>query len=83
MQGARSEDIEELENGVAEQVRQYERGCQATGIQQLPYRWRSVIQHKWHCFEGFEYVTVELQWLEHLWDHGNLSETGVVRANEG
>ena len=27
--------------------------------------------------------TVELQWLEHLWDHGNLFETGVVRANEG
>ena len=27
--------------------------------------------------------TVELQWLEHLWDHKNLFETGVVRANEG
>ena len=27
--------------------------------------------------------TVELQWLEHLWDHENLFETGVVRANEG
>ena len=27
--------------------------------------------------------TVELQWLEHLWDYENLFETGVVRANEG
>ena len=24
----------------------------------------------------------ELQWLEHLWNHANLFETGVVRANE-
>ena len=27
--------------------------------------------------------TVELQWLEHLWDHENEFETGVVRGNEG
>ena len=26
--------------------------------------------------------TVELQWLEHLWDYENVFETGVVRANE-
>ena len=26
--------------------------------------------------------TVELQWLEHIWDHENVFETGVVRANE-
>ena len=26
--------------------------------------------------------TVEPQWLEHLWDHGNLFETWVVRAIE-
>ena len=26
--------------------------------------------------------TVELQWLEHLWDYENLFETGVVRAIE-
>ena len=26
--------------------------------------------------------TVELQWLEHLWDHENMFETGVVRINE-
>ena len=27
--------------------------------------------------------TVELQWLEHLWDHENQFEAGVVRATEG
>ena len=27
--------------------------------------------------------TVEPQWLEPLWDHGNLFETWVVRATEG
>ena len=26
--------------------------------------------------------TVELQWLEHLWDQENMFETGVVQANE-
>ena len=26
--------------------------------------------------------TVELQWLEHLWDHEIVFETEVVRANE-
>ena len=26
--------------------------------------------------------TVELQWLEHLWKHENMFDTGVVRANE-
>ena len=27
-------------------------------------------------------VTVELQWLEHLWDHGNMFEVGVVGVSE-
>ena len=27
--------------------------------------------------------TVESQWFEYLWDHGNLFETWVVRATEG
>ena len=26
--------------------------------------------------------TLELQWLEHLWDHEKLFETSVVRATE-
>ena len=25
---------------------------------------------------------VELRWLEHLWNHENMFETGVVPANE-
>ena len=28
-------------------------------------------------------TTVELQWLEHLWDHGKVFEPWVVRATEG
>ena len=30
----------------------------------------------------FKGNTVELQWFEHLWNHENMFETGVVRANE-
>ena len=26
--------------------------------------------------------TAELKWLEHLWTHENMFETGVVLANE-
>ena len=33
-------------------------------------------------FLGKNRHTVELQWLEHLWIHENMFETGVVRANE-
>ena len=36
---------------------------------------------KYKSLVDFPY-TVELQWLEHLWDHENLFETRVVRANE-
>ena len=25
---------------------------------------------------------VELQWLEHFWNHKNMFQTGLVRANE-
>ena len=27
-------------------------------------------------------ITVELQWLEHLWNHENMLETGVVRGSK-
>ena len=27
-------------------------------------------------------IAIELQWLEHLWNHENMFETGVVRVNE-
>ena len=33
------------------------------------------------CFLHF-ISTVELQWLEHLWNHENMFEAWVVRANE-
>ena len=37
----------------------------------------------WGCTNTAEILyTVELQWLEHLWDHENMFETRVVRANE-
>ena len=48
----RFEDLKELEDAVAKQVRIFERGYLATGIQMLPSQWRSVIEHKGH-FEGF------------------------------
>ena len=31
----------------------------------------------------FKAFTVELRWLEPLWDHENLFETAVTRASEG
>ena len=33
---------------------------------------------------SIEYIgnTVELEWLEQLWDHENMFETGVGQANE-
>ena len=31
---------------------------------------------------NFNMSTVELQWLEHLWDRENMFETGVIRAIE-
>ena len=53
MRGSRFEDLEELEATVAAQVRMYEGGCLTTGIQKLPSRWRSVIEHKGNYFEEF------------------------------
>ena len=35
-----------------------------------------------HCRYCYFDITVELQWLEHLWDYENMFGTGVVRANE-
>ena len=42
--------------------------------------WNSMVFKDYLVTLGY---TVELQWLEHLWDYENLFETGVVRANEG
>ena len=33
-------------------------------------------------FAYYSRTSVELQWLERLWNHKNMFETGVVRANE-
>ena len=30
----------------------------------------------------FGFTTIELQWLEYLWNYENMFKTGVVRANE-
>ena len=32
--------------------------------------------------EHFFSLKLWLQWLQHLWNHENMFETGVVRANE-
>ena len=50
-------------------------------------RWSKQIklnQNKLYNHRSFIAIvyTVELQWLEHLWDHGKLFEPWVVRAKE-
>ena len=36
----------------------------------------------WDSLSSCFLDTVELQWLEQLWNHENMFETGVVKANE-
>jgi hypothetical protein len=50
----RYDDLDELEVAVVEQVRAYERGCLATGIEDLPKRLTSVVDHKGYYFEGLK-----------------------------
>ena len=38
---------------------------------------------EWTNAQGIILYTVELRWLEPLWDHENLFETAVVWATEG
>ena len=52
MRGIRYTDIEALELAVAARVRVIENSCLATGIADLPKRWKSVIDHKGCYFEG-------------------------------
>ena len=40
-------------------------------------RWDMIVLIPDHCL-----FTVELQWLEHLWNHEIMFETGVVRTKE-
>ena len=53
MRGIRYGDLEDLEAAVATQARVYERSCLATGIEDLPEWWTSVMEHKWYYFERF------------------------------
>ena len=41
-----------------------------------------IILGSFQCREVLRICTVELQWLKHLWNHENMFETVVVRANE-
>ena len=52
MRGIRYNDLEELESAVATRMKVLENGCLATGIDDLPKRWKSVIDHKEYSFEG-------------------------------
>ena len=54
MRGIRNNNLEELESAVAARVTVLEDGCLATGIDDLPKRWKSVIYHKGYYFEGME-----------------------------
>ena len=46
MRSTRYNDLEGLESAVAARVRVLENGCLATGIDNLPKRWMTVIDHK-------------------------------------
>jgi hypothetical protein len=50
MRGIRYDDLDELEVAMVEQVRAYERGCLATGIEDLPNSWTSVVDHKGYYY---------------------------------
>ena len=52
MRGTRYNDLDELKEAVAIEVRHINSGCLATGIAQLPGRWKSVIEHRGHYIEG-------------------------------
>ena len=51
LRGIRYSDLDELEVVVAKRVKVVERTCLATGIDDLPMRWQSVIDHKGYYFE--------------------------------
>ena len=52
MRGIPFSDLDELEVAVAERVKVVERSCLATGIDDLPKRWQSVIDHKGYYLKG-------------------------------
>ena len=52
MRGICYNDLEELESAVAARVRVLKNGCLATGIDDLPKRLKSVVDHKGYYFDG-------------------------------
>lgn len=52
MRGVRFDDLEELEQAVADQVRHMNLRCLATGVAKLSARWKSVIEKKGCYIEG-------------------------------
>ena len=61
-------------------------GNQVTVIRTIKFCWSrySVTSSDMHILsQSAKHYTVELQWLEHLWDHGNLFETWLVQSTEG
>ena len=52
IKGIRYSNLDELEVAVAKRVKVVERSCLATGIDDLPKQWQSVIDHKGYYFEG-------------------------------
>ena len=51
MRGIRYCDLDKLENALAERVKVVKRSCLATGLDDLPKRWQSVIDHNGYYFK--------------------------------
>ena len=51
--------------------------CKPTILAGTSIRWRAIQFH-----QKVNIYTVELQWFEHLWNHENMFEIWVIRANE-
>ena len=55
--------------------------CSRAGQFSTPDAYRITLELAYdHC--QWQMNTVEFQWLEHLWNHENMFDTGVVRANQ-
>ena len=53
LRGRRFEDLDELKDALAKELRLITSGCLATGISDLPTRWNEVIKQRGCYFEGF------------------------------
>ena len=52
------------------------------GIGNISYKRIDIVKMQGGVNKDTEKIQIELQWLEHLWDRGNMFERGVIRANE-